>query len=221
MALMMKLYEIAKKEMESSGRCNTNNCISALKITYGLKGGRIIFYGQATYLVNSSNQSANRMPFRTQKLDKPYLLSGSTLQTISIEQMNKYAKQYINSVRVRRFKDNGAYETAIQMNGTSWENDSKSMLFSFQEIFMLYHSAYNIKPEQGSANYCRDIYIHNGGANYRRQAWYFWQRWRVKHTLFITNDQESSLTLSNNDRQGANLGHLCPPSCDIIYYNTP
>jgi hypothetical protein len=203
--LYEKARDAANKYREDHEGIKT---VTGLRIRLGMDGNKMRYFYQPVYVAGSGSRR-----FNGELLDVSsafYAYDSSQEEFVEVSGAEPVFQNYYHQVRIDRFEKNN-FEPMI--HDTSAKGDTKGILFSFQELFTLYHLIY--ENEVDSKRYCELLGIYNGGANYRRM----WpNRWRLKHTLFVKGFGKE-IVLSAVMAPVGNLGHLCPPSCSAIAYN--
>jgi hypothetical protein len=230
-ALINDIYmNLITPKIKSDLRCKDGTCIAGLKIQYGLRDKSIVFLYQPVYLTEKKCAS-NSCTFDLHYISKPdfYTFDSKIESFVKIHDMQQLkadTASYNQKIGVKRHHGSKKFKSLKQK--TTWLGDSKGIIFSFQEILKIYHMSY---PNEIDGNrYANKIDIHNGAAFYikGKKISNFFMRSRIKHTSFITSrswskdKSDSNVLLYGNMRNGddnvANLGHLCPPSCNDITY---
>jgi hypothetical protein len=217
MRAILKLYV----DVSKLSKCESGNAVvTGLKIHFGKEGKHVSFYYEPLYMCG--NREGKTFTGNVVALGEIYKYDD--VQKIFTPAPSTTVEEYRKHLLVDRFRkekfDPMYQEENPGVDRIDWRNDSESMIFSFQEIFQLYHQAH--EKETDSNRYSDIITIENGGANYRKKARLpAALRFRVKHTVFITTTDplKKEITgVAHAKGDGANLGHLCPPSCTGLTY---
>lgn len=196
--------------------------IRALRIIFGLENDKVIFFFSPVALTRAADEEAETEITYSMDENSPVYVYNASNRTFDSAEPEYYANcksNYYENIRIQRHDGSDFYD--IQDDG-DWDSDTQEVIFSFQEIFHLYHMAY---PCTAELVYDKDLYFYNGAANYRHHRLNILTKWRRKHTIFITledlehanEDVVGALVATN---EAANLAHLCPPNCSPIYYVT-
>lgn len=230
---MKALLTLHKEARDAASVCQDSSSkkkyVTGLKIHYGKTGNKVDFFYEPIYMCG---ETRNKEFIGTvTETGKVYAYN---VVTSTFDPHPTTKADYVSSIRINRFLDRSLkpkrFERMYQLQqpgATNWKRDSESIIFSFQEIFDFYHL---VNQDETDANrYERTLMIENGAANYRRKRGNFLQYWRSKHTIFITSKDSRTNKIralgrtgvnSTAKGDGANLGHLCPPSCNEVRYPT-
>lgn len=192
--------------------------IRGVRIIFGLEGNKVVFFYSPVELerVSGNTSVPNYYEYYVTSADpKVY---DADLNEISPNDLSVFTSRYATQIRVQRYQGSDFY--TLNENTTNWHCDTKAVIFSFQEIFELYHGQYACNG--GSNAYDKPLYIYNGAANYRNNIL---NRWRRKHNLFMALEDIDNPTFNSNVvlssiNRAANLAHLCPPNCNPVYWIT-
>lgn len=208
--------------LELFRRLPTDPCsvkIRGLRIIFGLVDDKVLFFFSPVALSREVPEPAvpRDVSYRFDKDAQVYSYENGAFREVEKERFDSCRKNYLEKIRIQRHKRSDFY--SLLDNG-DWDSDTQEVIFSFQEIFYLYHQAYPC-PENSAYN--ENLYFYNGVANYRHS---FLNRWRRKHTIFITLEDideathEHDINAISAVNQAANLAHLCPPNCAPVYHIT-
>jgi hypothetical protein len=230
-ALINDFYEgLLLPEIQNNEKCKDRSCIAGFRIQYGFRNERIVNLYQPVYL-SKKDCSSNSCTFSLHFVNKQdfYSFDSRSARFVKItdgQQLKADTAAYHQQLRVKRHYGGRKFKS-LNLKG-SWLGDSKAIIFSFQEILEIYNRSY---PNEVDGNrYMNKIEIHNGAAFYVGMNWItnLFTRSRIKHTSFIspggwsTNKSYNKVLLhgvmTGGGNNVANLGHLCPPSCQDITY---
>jgi hypothetical protein len=225
---IVELYCKAKASAEADESCTGKQCVTGVKITFGLEANKIIYFYQPVYL-RLKEVKAGRSSYKVVNNIRRYFYRHRG-NAFTHEPDTTPFNTYREKVRIKRFKNRGSYAPMRQYDGDwRWKGDSKSIKFTFQEIFMLYDLAFT---ETDNDRYNENITINNGAADYKKWGINFHQTKRAKHTLFIatlpspdpSRNKKNKLLFTDkrkndDDGDGANFAHLCPPSCNEVIFD--
>jgi hypothetical protein len=214
--LVSEMYQKALAALSNDTLCKAKNCITALRITYGLKGRDLKFLYQPLYLIQK--HAGVDSVFAISELSPPvfytYEASSSTPSFVVEQNATRYIIQYQRNIKIKR-------QPADNVHDNHTSADPVSIIFSFQEILRFYHQIY---PSESGPFYISPLAIHSSSAEYPRGS-----AKSATHTLFMTNYDWSKLSMKALETMkvlspadggdGANLAHLCPPSCTEITYS--
>lgn len=197
-----------------AGPCGAR--IRGLRVIFGLENDTVIFFFSPVAMTRVVSEPAipSDVTYDIDQHAPVYWYKDGNFDDVNQEYYAACRKNYFDNIWVQRYKNSDFY--TLQDNG-DWDSDTQEVIFSFQEIFYLYHKAHPCR--EGSA-YDKDLYFYNGVANYRRTLL---NRWRRKHTIFITAESLEKTTHDHDINaisavnQAANLAHLCPPNCSPVY----
>lgn len=197
--------------------------IRGVKISLGLSGNTIVFLlRNITMNCTGNSTGPGSYTYTPTEIGPYYKCNGDgTTSTLTAAQYSNLCNTYTANIRIRH----RAGENYAQMDqGNTWTADTKSVFFSYQEIFAYYHST---NPCSGGVNdYSKDLFIYSGGASKKEGDQFHGKGNKTdmvnKHTIFLSTQEV------NQKSQGksfsilgitdvANLGHLCPPSCFPVY----
>ncbi len=201
MSAIAQLYDIARTQ------ATCNPCVTGLRIIFGMRLNKMVFFyqpvfmcydiSQEGYMVNSSVLSQYYRYNTTTKLFEPVMQDTVTA----------YCQYYYDNVYIDHFEDGNYAPFTHVSQDVDWHGDTKSIIFSFQELFALYEANY---PNESAGNrYCEDVIIRNAAAYYYR---FKINKDRLKHTLYVKTNGDGAVLYA------ANLAHLCPPSCNQLNY---
>lgn len=217
-ALVTQLYDQAKTRMLADPSCRDKKCITGVKIYYGLRGDDIRFYYQPLYMVQlqtykDSFAIVNYNDGNFYTFDQN---QGKFVQNTSAAV--KDTTEYQGQMMVKRRPTNPGFEKRDQF-------DADAIIFSFQEILRFYHM---VNPDETTSGryYTTHLLVHSASAEYPHPLRNS-PGMSAKHTLFMTHFKWSK-HIEKGDLSfkilgpgpGANLAHLCPPSCTIVDYPT-
>ncbi len=212
--LRKKLFKPASKQGRTEA--GNKNFITGIRISIGMndrKELQLIY--RAEFL---ERRTTGRRTFKGTA--KPvgygqfYILKNNVLDQISYEAAEQAKELFKSEILIKRF-EKGAWEKYDR--GNRFKHDTRSIFFSFQEIYMLYHKEYEKKAQQGNYD-CPMTFV---CAARNKGNWRYAKRY--KQVLIIRgNNKDESMFLGPGDDQDGNLGHVCPPSrdCDKIEYST-
>jgi hypothetical protein len=216
MSALDSFYRLANSQVKCA------NFLTGIRITLGMQNNAIVFLYQPVYMHDTGTYRQENS-YYVFDLDPKTYYTYDPAKFLFVKYNGDAAalcKNYYTNIRIIHTQD-ATLETFNQdfSGRQSWKNDTKSIIFSFQEIFRLYHDNTN---ETDGQRYCKNIYIRNGAANYRKGKL---NQWRIKHTVLFSIDNgslNSFLSLPQITEVGrfANLAHLCPPSCESLNYYT-
>lgn len=201
----------AIKQLYDTAKSHANQCkkgyLTGVRITFGMRHGKMVYFYQPLVLCyNGSSFDVD------QSFLSPYYQYNDKSRRFEESDTTGYCSEYYRSIHIDHF-DNRELVPFIQFKGDgNWQGDTKAIIFSFTELFTLYHS--NMDTTEGRCDYCQYIAIHNGAAYYR-QSGPLPSKYRLKHTLYVTIVGSNKVAPHNREvLYAANLAHLCPPSCN-------
>lgn len=145
-----------------------------------------------------------------------YEVSGGVLIDLPCKEAESSINRYKEIIEIKRFRI-GFWQKYDE--GDQDRHDTRSIFFSFQEIFGLYYKEYPEKAGQGI--YDEEMTI-SCAARFKVSFLNAFLR-RAKHVVVICAKKgQESFSIGPGDDQDGNLGHVCPPStdCKDIEYNT-
>jgi hypothetical protein len=215
MSAVLQLYKESKAAADAYTESHPGtSAVTALRISFGMKGNQVVFFYQPIF-IHGTVSNGEFGGTRTEVGNASFYAYDASSQTFKPASPGTLLYDYHNQIRIKHSK-NKKFERINCVD--SWKGDSKSIIFSFQEIFKLYTGVFDRETDDN--RYCQEIVINNGAARYRRWRKDPFQTWRAKHTLYITcAGQALAVTRRAADGDGANLAHLCPPSCNSINYD--
>lgn len=221
----VKICAVAKLFNDvSDDFANTN--ISGLEIHFGLDGNKIYFIYQPVYMKNPTWAGHGKYRYPVANRGKYYTydtsieeFSATTADALRASTLIDNYKKYIRIIQV------GSSGTPIPINEDEgkWYQDTKSVIYSFQEIFELIDGIYLCGADPGN-KYPGSLYFNNGVMPYHYSRF---GDTKNKHTIFIAS--RTLEFLNNNEKDienvsdyvlgwdAANVAHLCPPSCSPYY----
>jgi len=185
--------------------------ISGVRIIYAMEGNKIKYFFQPVYMCRSAGRWYDVVDtFTVYQYQVAQTGKGKKAEFVPATNPKKYINNYLDNIRIFNKKKN-VFRKHNKIDNV--EGDSRSIIFSFQELFKLYHDSY---PEKGKDRYCNNVLLYNGAINYKRlRKISILPKWRIKHTLLIeAQNHDGSLAPSKS----ANLAHLCPPGCVQLNY---
>lgn len=188
--------------------------IRGLRVIFGLKDDKIIFFFSPVVMTRDAEpDTPANVAYTIHSTYGIYIPESGGFSTVDPEYFKTCTDRYFNDVWMQRYRKPTFY--TLLSNG-DWDSDTLEVIFSFQEIFHLYHMVY---PCHAESVYDKDLYFYNGVSNYRNSIL---NRWRRKHTIFITLEdidemEKDDLHALSAINQAANLAHLCPPNCSPVY----
>jgi hypothetical protein len=207
MQAIVSLYNLAKRQVHVRGY------LTGVKIILGLNGNKVRYYYQPLYMVYSHNTERYAVIATSDHVYDYDKLAG-TFELAASEWRNDVAN-YEANIWIDHF-NKGEFSRLRYDEDGGWKGDTRSIIFSFQEIFEMYHL--NHSGEAAGGFYCGKIFLFNGAASYHRTSSGFLVRSRIKHTIYMKSDGGSETLVAGPNNKAANLAHLCPPSCEGLYY---
>jgi hypothetical protein len=211
--LLRQFYDSIRARMDTARDCQVNKCVSAIRIIYGLdNSNKIQLFYQPLYL--SRKYPAVDFIFEPADYSKMiyrYNQAQDRFESGSLASIPYYRQK----IHIRKKKTGD--KRLDPFDGTA---DARSIIFSFQEIVGFYEQ---INPAETSPYYRNELAVHNGVSFYPDNG-----RPReelAKHSIFITADYWTKSIQKLQDEKvltsdpGANLAHLCPPSCGSLAYD--
>ncbi len=202
MRAIADLHDTAAKYASGTG------LVTGLRIILGMDGNRMVYFYQPVFMNFNSSEGKYQV---NGSLGSTYYKYNTANQRFDVvanaSDVTDRCAEYYNNIYIDHFENDDFVPFREVEDNKYWKGDTKSIIFSFQEIYTLYDTHY--PNEQNGDRYCRNIIITNGAAYYRRYAT---NRYRLKHTLYIKTN------VSGNVLDAANLAHLCPPSCNLLNY---
>jgi hypothetical protein len=191
---------------------NSTTKLSGVKIFFGLDKQQTVLFFQPVTMSKLS-----RKWYRVNSdLVNLYQFENNELSKVIMESFKERTEDYLRNVRIDRLGNSNFEKHNLDSN--VWYSDTKAIIFTFQELFEWYHQ---VKPEDTC--YSGTIYFYNGANKFKRFGTL--TPYHTKHTLFVTDEKLDSIGIKNTrslfvkgEKDAANLGHLCPPSCDRLYY---
>lgn len=212
----VNLQNDTKIAAESEGELNENEYVTAFRVTLGITNNEIELFCEPLYL-EVYKYTGSRVKAFVRELDNQpcyRVLEGQLNPVTSINHKKNSQKRYRKSIRIRHFR-NSSPEPFNE--GSKWKHDTKSIIFSFQELFCLYHTNHGLGTNP-NPDYTKMVTLANA-ASFKGKGPI--NRRRYKHTIIIrTGTNESQKSLSPDRGDDGNLGHLCPPSknCEEIEF---
>lgn len=192
--------------------------IRGLRVIFGLENDKIILFFSPVVMTRAEQPTIpSDITYTINSNYGVYLHENGAFNTVAPEYYKTCTDRYFKNIWLKRYRKPTFY--TLLDNG-DWDSDTREVIFSFQEIFHLYHTAY---PCNAESIYGKDLYFYNGAAGYKHSGLNI--RWRKKHTIFITLEdldktEEDNFEVLSAINQAANLAHLCPPNCSPVYYIT-
>lgn len=230
MSAFIRLYRSA----DSAAQIALNDkerYITALKIYYGLDSHGLIkkFYQPIYSAIYKSKRRRvkgcikpvdKNLYYCYKKPDNP---GGPILsfQKADTGDVRDALEQYKTQIQIKHRKKWRSFE-----NRSNWKGDSKSAIFSFQELFLLYHRNACWEDDDSNegrvADYCdySEPIVPLNSAHFKKNfRLNIFARKRNKHTLvFKCPDCTIYKFLVPPSGHFGNLAHLCPPSCQKLTY---
>jgi hypothetical protein len=210
--------------------------ISAIKIRYGFNGNTIVPLFQLATLdrvKHKKHKNVRKRKYKLKMQDTIYRYDSTDGFVIETDTaiLDDYFKQVhlchcIDADEDLLYQEKKKCESLVFGKEKDWENDSRAIIFSFQELFTFYKDAF--KGDESGNKYTHNLYLYNGVSRFHRLL--FWKvrltKNRNKHTMFFTasplslkSPKPTSVGLKSVD-QAANLAHLCPPNSQNLYFNS-
>lgn len=201
---MLGLFDLTKQIVQ-------NVDIRGLEITFGLSGDAMVFYYTPVTMKLDATTKTYKVSRLASSTYTPQIYSyaaGSDtftpLDAPGLATMQARQQEYMSNICIEHIPETNTF-TSID-RGTSWTQDTKSVIFSFQEIFQIGENCLKCVDTQ-------TLYLYNGSWGYHPAGEP--NNVRNKHNLFISPE----IVPENNGTYNvvANMAHLCPPSCDPDY----
>jgi hypothetical protein len=223
--------------------------VSGFQLYYGIEKKRLVPLFKWLIMIHDSS---SRDPYQIVFLDPlnyyEYDSISTSFKRAPKGRVDELLTNYRKFSRINHFPSKGVrrffywsadekYKSLVEKwRERNARNDSKSSIFSFQEIFLLYHQKY---PHENVDRYKKSLFVYNGMSPMKGRFCLFV---RNKHTIFIATDNGTrtsagikasvleedkivfgqttgkALILVPPVDKAANLPHLCPPSCNSISY---
>jgi len=175
--------------------------ITGLEMHYYIKRNKMEIYYQSWYL-SSAYINGDSVEGVKESLPEVYFLKNNMLAPLTgRNQLGKAKKDFVKAMRKRRNGRFVAYDTA----------DTKSAIFSFQELLFLYHLNY-----PGDYFYNKRI-VSIEGAVVKGNVPRITAMFNCEECV-ISDIKEDILPDPIQQGYGANLAHLCPPNCNDLVY---
>lgn len=213
------LYQIARDTLlKKTSLCSDQHCITGVRITLGLEGDSVIYFFQPIFM---SLPDINDNKFIVHDLDSTKFYRYKINGFDSLRGVPDSFAQYRTSIRVKRFSHGKRFREAKEVNGDiSWKGDTKSIIYSFQELYGLSAIAFKSNNAAKTFDRAEIVSFHNGADIFRRWPSNPAQRWRAKHLVYVRAVSDSGkftlIRARNEDHSAANFAHLCPPSCQKL-----
>ncbi|GEM_PF-5384723 len=228
MSEFKRLYE--DTEQAIAGKVQPKKYVTGIKVTIGVQKSinskDVVLFFTPVYMKEKAGGPAGKfyadiLPAMPGELPYVYNEVIEKFTKPDEEDFKDSTKFYHQYMRVKRYKNNNRhYQPAPE---TDWRGDTKSMVFSFKELFELYHDSY--KDEDPNWYYGLQIAAISASMFVEAPSGSTLED-RYKHSLVfsvlplvvVAPYIKSSDVLNNDDL--ANLAHLCPPAtnCSTIIY---
>jgi len=202
MAAIKELYEKVKD------RPAIERTVNGIEIHYGFSNGKKLTTYYQTWYLDSLDETKDKVSGIVRRDDSIYQYDADLAKFVPIQTNNRGdLKRYSNWLRIKE-KDPNKRPPFRKKN----EHDPNSILFSFQELFLLYHRNNEgcwIEGE-GPGDSCNyDGYILQMTATK-------WDASRNEHSLMFKYGS-NDFVWPDKGTVG-NLAHICPPNCNGISY---
>jgi hypothetical protein len=182
--------------------------LTGLRINLGFDGSQIVYFFQPVFLCLTEKVPGGESYYRMKSYegDKYFVYDdrSETFVSHTDNNMQTLCSRLYDAFQIRRSVFSHRFYGF--KHDPYFEGDTKSVMFTFQEIFRLYHN--NFREETADNCYGRYLKIYNAAQYYHSGLSFN----RLKETLFIKTSKISNN--AQNFLHAANLAHLCPPSCE-------
>lgn len=239
---MEQLVDLYTKMHEDLKQQHIDYNVSAIKIEFGFENNQLVPYFRLLTLKKDS--TAPKKYDKTKYVPTEYgprYRYNVTTGFVEVTDCNPAPlKDYLENVCINhcilkypncwRMAKKIWFHDPKQIGDIRWKSDSKAIIFSFQELFILYKGSFK-DAEDGALKYTHNIYLYNGMARFHKYPRKGTLN-RNKHTMFFATQNAMGAGSSQSfaagtraassqvDDKAANLAHLSPPNSEELYYST-
>jgi hypothetical protein len=204
---ILRLYQLIE---------NTQADIRGVQIHLSLSGKNIIpFFNPVTLRCVDSSTLPGEYSYNVIHYQVLYKYNTATDQfdVADAAEFARVTTNYVNDIRLKHTDTDTEFTSMYQNAADGDKRDTKSLFFSFQELFRL---IYGQDGCVGTPNHSGYLYFYNGGARLNIGGVY-----TNKHTMLVTLEEFTAKTKLKKQfalvAEAANLAHLCPPNCVLKY----
>ncbi len=187
--------------------------IRGVEIKLGLEGNHVVFIFQLITM-HYKRLLGNERQYRCASVfpASVYVPGSESFLEITGAECDALTDAFAENIRIRHKDSDGTFSPLIteDKDSISWRRDTRSIIFSFQEIFAMTNANFNCQEWKNEY-----LYFYSAVAEYRHTRYKPWWTLRNKQTVLISCEPipsaEYRYTIS------ANYAHLCPPSCNPYY----
>lgn len=231
MAEFLKLYHLSENAARSA-QVTDNEYVTGIRIKIGaeLVSETVRLFYQPIYMTKKATSTANLFKGEIksgigEKVMYEYNETTEMFQLVLVKDVESSRAIYHENMCMMGIENDSTYRRPTVSD--DWTGDTKSAVFSFQELFKLYELNYQqIDP---GFTYNSEVRVFSGAVPKKDPNGAI-QTGRFKHTLLFSRLKDGSEAVIDENYPGgppeedqlANLGHLCPPAtnCDEIEYPT-
>lgn len=183
-------------------RSNEANYLTGLKFHYGINdlGTKIVvLYQPVLFYRDQTIDLTNKIYNFKEKLGSYYIWDGANI-FVKIDNPSPYFERYRTRIKIKHF-ENANHSDFIQ------DTDTERAIFSFQEIFRLIRDNLDIE----NLDVIKNMWVYNAVLTTEDDP-----AMEKRHSLLLSSEVYQQ-PLESLRGKFANLAHLCPPNCKVVY----